>query len=196
MANTYTQIYMHIVFAVARREALISDAWMPALHAYLAGACRNRGHFVHAVGGTADHVHILVGMHPAESVANLVKELKGQSTRWVNDNHSHGAFSWQAGYGAISYSRTHVPAVKAYVENQHEHHRRVTFEEELADIFSKFGIDYQPQYMMRGFVEAAECRVPKGTPATASHPLPAVETAGYPCQMPTASAAHLFGANK
>ena len=75
MANTYTQIYMHIIFAVARREALISNDWMLALHAYLAGACRNRQHFVHAIGGTADNVHLLLGMHPAESVANLVKEL-------------------------------------------------------------------------------------------------------------------------
>lgn len=152
MANTYTQIYMHIVFAVARREALIGDGWMGELHAYLAGACRNRQHFVHAIGGTADHVHLLVGMHPAESVANLVKELKGQSTRWVNEKHLHGAFSWQSGYGAFSYSRSLVPAVKRYVENQRERHRRVTFEEELADIFAKAGVDYQPQYMMHGFV--------------------------------------------
>ena len=169
MANTYTQIYMHIVFAVTRREALISDAWMPALHAYLAGACRNRQHFVHAIGGAADHVHLLVGMHPAESVASLVKELKGQSTRWVNENHLHGAFSWQAGYGAFSYSRSLVPAVKAYIENQREHHRHVTFQEELASIFQKAGVDYQPQYMMHGFVET-DCRVPKGTPDVDGNP--------------------------
>ena len=164
MANTYTQIYMHIVFAVARREALIADEWMPALHAYLAGACRNRNHFVHAIGGTADHVHILLGMHPADSIANLVKELKGQSNIWVNENHTHGGFAWQTGYGAFTYSQSQVPAVKAYVENQLEHHRHVTFEEELADIFSKFGVDYRPEYMMHGFVEA-EGRVPKGTPS-------------------------------
>lgn len=151
MANTYTQIYMHIIFAVTRREALISNDWMLALHAYLAGACRNRQHFVHAIGGTADHVHLLLGMHPAESVANLVKELKGQSTRWLNENHLHGAFSWQSDYGAFSYSRSMVPAVKRYIENQQEHHRRVTFEEELADIFQKAGIEYNPEYIMRGY---------------------------------------------
>ena len=151
MANTYTQIYIHIIFAVARREALISNDWMLALHAYLAGACRNRQHFVHAIGGTADHVHLLLGMHPAESVANLVKELKGQSTRWLNENHLHGVFSWQSGYGAFSYSRSMVPAVKRYIENQQEHHRRVTFEEELADIFQKAGIEYNPEYIMRGY---------------------------------------------
>ena len=193
MANTYKQIYMHIVFAVARREALIADEWMPRLHAYIAGAFRQRNHFVHAVGGTADHVHILLGMHPAESVATLVKEIKGQSSHWINQTFLGGAFAWQAGYGAFSYSRTHVPAVKAYIENQREHHRRVTFEDELADIFRKFGVDYDPRYMMRGHVPAdgngndttaANGRVPDGTPATVQPSAPAVETAGYHCQTP------------
>jgi len=155
MANTYTQIYMHIVFAVARREALIDDQKMPALHAYLAGICRNRQHFVHAIGGTADHVHLLVGMHPTESVAILVKELKGQSTRWMN-NHMRGIFSWQAGYGAFSYSRSQLPAVKAYIQNQREHHRHVSFQEELADILCKFGVDYNPDYLMNGYVQPDE----------------------------------------
>lgn len=154
MANTYTQIYMHIVFAVARREALIGDAWMDELYRYLAGACQNRHHFVHAINGTTDHVHLLIGMHPSESVATLVKELKGQSTRWINERFLHGTFSWQSGYGAFSYSRSLVPAVKTYIDHQKEHHRRVTFADELADIFRKAGIEYKPEYMMKGFVEA------------------------------------------
>jgi REP element-mobilizing transposase RayT len=153
MANTYTQIYMHIVFAVAHRESLIGNEWMNGLHAYLSGACRNRHHFVHAIGGTADHIHLLVGLHPSECVATLVKELKTQSTRWINDHYLHGAFSWQSGYGAFSYSHSHVPAVKRYIENQREHHRRITFQEELADILHKAGVDYKPEYMMQGFVE-------------------------------------------
>ena len=151
MANTYTQIYMHIVFAVSRREALIGDIWRPELYAYLAGACKNRHHFVHAIGGTSDHVHLLVGMHPSESVASLVKELKGQSSRWINEKFLHGTFSWQTGYGAFSYSRSLVLTVQAYINNQQEHHRRVTFEEEMADIFRKAGIEYNPEYMMHGF---------------------------------------------
>ena len=156
MANTYTQLYVHIVFAVARRETLIADGWMPALYAYLTGICRNRQHFVHAIGGISDHVHLLVGMHPSESIATLVKELKGQSTRWVNGNHMHGEFSWQAGYGAFTYSRSQLPAIKAYIGNQREHHRHVSFQEELADIMRKFKIDYNPDYMMKGFVQPEE----------------------------------------
>ena len=153
MANTYTQIYMHIVFAVARREALIAEGWMSELHAYLAGACRNRHHVVHAINGTADHVHLLIGMHPSDSVATLVKDLKGQSTRWINERFLGGAFSWQSGYGAFSYSRSFVPAVKTYIEKQQEHHRHITLEEELADIFRKAGIDAHSEYMMRGFAD-------------------------------------------
>ena len=145
---------MHIVFAVAHREALIADSWMSDLHAYIAGACRKRHHFVHAVGGVADHVHLFVGMHPAESVANLVKQVKGQSAKWINDSYLHGRFSWQTGYGAFSYNQSLVPTVKAYVENQRKHHRRVTFQEELADIFQKAQLEYDPVYMMKGFVAA------------------------------------------
>ncbi|MBO4802192.1 MAG: IS200/IS605 family transposase [Bacteroidaceae bacterium] len=151
MANTYTQIYMHIIFAVNNREAMISDVWAEDLYRYLAAICQHRQHFVHAINGSSDHVHLLIGMHPTESVASLVKEMKGQSSRWINQKFHRGTFSWQSGYGAFSYSRSLVPAVKQYVENQHEHHRRVSFTEELEDIFRKAGIEVNPQYMMYGF---------------------------------------------
>ena len=154
MANTYTQIYMHIVFAVSRREAMIADAWCDELYRYLAGACQNRNHFVHAVNGTSDHIHLLVGMHPAESVSSLVKELKGQSSRWINEKFLHGKFRWQSGYAAFSYNGSLVPAVKTYIEHQKEHHRHVSFQDELIDIFGKAGVDYDPAYLMKGFVDA------------------------------------------
>lgn len=152
MANTYTQIYMHIVFAVARREALIADQWADELYKYMAGACKNRKHFVHAINGTADHVHLLIGMHPGESVSELVQSLKIQSTKWINEKFLHGEFGWQSGYGAFSYSKSLVPAVKRYVEKQKVHHQRVSFEDELKGILEKAGIDYAPEYMMKGFV--------------------------------------------
>ena len=154
MANTYTQIYMHIVFAVAHRDALIANEWVDNLYAYIAGACHNRKHFVHAIGGTADHVHLLVGMHPAESVASLVKEVKGQSSLWINETYLRGKFAWQTGYAAFSYNLSLVPTVKQYIANQHEHHRHVTFREEVEAMFRKAGIEYNPEYMMQGFVPA------------------------------------------
>ncbi|MBO6027151.1 MAG: transposase [Bacteroidales bacterium] len=110
------------------------------------------------IGGVADHVHIFVGMHPAESVADLVKQLKGQSSIWVNRNYLHGKFAWQTGYGAFSYNQSLVPTVKAYVENQRLHHRRKTFQEELTDILRKANIDYDPVYMMKGFVDTEKHR--------------------------------------
>ncbi len=152
MANTYTQIYMHIVFAVAHRDTLIDDTWSDNLYAYIAGTCRNRNHFVHAIGGTADHVHLLIGMHPEESVASLVKEIKGQSSRWINQAYLHGAFGWQSGYAAFTNSQSLIPTVKHYIANQKEHHRHVTFREEVEAMFRKAGIEYNPKYVMDGFV--------------------------------------------
>ena len=153
MANTYTQIYMHIVFAVARRESLIHDEWANELYKYLAGACKNRKHFVYAINGTADHVHLLIGMHPGESVADLVQSLKIQTTKWINEKFMHGEFGWQSGYGAFSYSRSLVPAVKQYVDNQRVHHKKIRFEDEMKAIFEKAGIEYNPQYVMKGFAD-------------------------------------------
>jgi REP element-mobilizing transposase RayT len=150
MANTFTQIYMHIIFAVNKREAMIGEVWRDELYHYLAAICQHRNHFVYAINGTADHVHLLVGMHPSESVASLVKEMKGQSSRWINQKFYKGTFSWQGGYGAFSYSRSMVAAVKGYIDNQCEHHRKKTFEEELAEIFQKAGIEARPEYMMHG----------------------------------------------
>ncbi len=148
MANTFTQIYMHIIFAVNHREAMIADAWADELYRYLAATCQHRNHFVYAINGTVDHIHLLIGTHPTESVSSLVKELKGQSSRWINQKFYRGTFSWQSGYGAFSYSRSMVPAVKKYVEHQREHHRHRSFAEELADIFHKAGIEAKPEYMM------------------------------------------------
>ena len=151
MANTYTQIYMHIVFAVGRREALIADEWADELYRYLAGACKNRKHFVCAINGTADHVHLLVGMHPGESVSELVQSLKIQSTKWINDKYLNGAFGWQSGYGAFSFSKSFVPAVQKYVENQREHHKKDRFEDELKNMLDKAGVEYHSEYLMKGY---------------------------------------------
>ena len=156
MANTYSQIYMHLVFAVAHREAMIADSWVDELYAYLAGICKSRKHLALAIGGMADHVHMLVAMHPAESVAELMKNLKGQSSHWINEKYCHGAFAWQSGYGAFSYNGSLLPVVKQYIANQREHHRHIPFAEEVERMFRKAGIEYDPQYMMYGLVSPTE----------------------------------------
>ena len=154
MANTYTQIYMHIIFAVGHRDSLIANAWREELHHYIAGACQNRKHHVIAVNGTHDHVHVLLGMNPSDSVATLVQSLKVQSSRWVNGRYMHGKFHWQSGYGAFSYMSSAVPKVKVYVDNQQEHHRHVPFAEEVRIMFEKAGVAYEPAFLMKGFPES------------------------------------------
>ena len=118
----------------------------------MAGACKNRNHFVHAIGGTADHVHLLIGMSPTDSISQFVQSIKVQSSKWINDRFLHGDFSWQSGYGAFSYSKSLVLAVRQYIENQEEHHKHVSFYDELVDILKKAGVDYNPDYIMKGFV--------------------------------------------
>jgi REP element-mobilizing transposase RayT len=144
---------MHIIFAVDQREGLISYKWADELYRYIVGACQNRKHFVYAINGTIDHIHLLVGMHPSDSVSELVQSLKIQSSKWINDKFHHGAFGWQSGFGAFSYSKSMIPAVQKYIESQREHHKRIRFEDELKAIFDKAGIDYKPEYMMKGYAD-------------------------------------------
>jgi REP element-mobilizing transposase RayT len=152
MANTYSQIYMHIIFAVYDRECLIKDEWRDELYRYISGACRNRKHLVYAINGMPDHVHLLVGMNPSESVSQLVQSIKLQSSKWINDHFPHGHFHWQSGYGAFSYSKSLLPNVIKYISNQQKHHQHFSNHDELIDILEKAGIEYNPNYIMKGFV--------------------------------------------
>ena len=101
MANTYSQIYMHIVFAVRDWKCLIKDEWREDLFRYITGACKNRNHFVYAINGMPDHVHLFIGMNPSESVSQLVQSIKSPSSKWVNDHYLHGDFHWQSGFWRI-----------------------------------------------------------------------------------------------
>lgn len=149
MANTYTQIYMHIIFAVGNRRSLISKTFEKNIYQYIAAACANRKHFLYAINGTADHIHLLLGMHPDESISNLVKSVKTQSTRFINENFLHDTFCWQSGYAAFSYSKSMVPIVKKYIDNQKEHHKRISFHDEFIDILNKAKIEYNKEYIMK-----------------------------------------------
>lgn len=147
MANTYTQIYIHMIFAVHDRKSLITESYSENLYKYICGICQNKNHLIYAIGGTKDHIHILIGMHPAESVSKLVQIIKSQSSKWMNDNYYRGDFGWQSGFAAFSYSKSFVPLVKRYIDNQKEHHRRKSFREELINILDKSGIEYNPDYI-------------------------------------------------
>ena len=152
MANTYTQIYLHIVFAVKNRASLIKPEYEEELYSYLAGACKNRKHHLRVVGGTSDHLHLFVGMHPAESVSSLVQSLKIQTSKWMHERYNVSMFEWQSGFAAYSYSKAFIPQVENYILHQKEHHKKVSLEDEMRELCSIAGIDFDECYLLKGVV--------------------------------------------
>ena len=128
MSNTYTQIHIHAVFAVQNRISLISKLWEERLYQYITGIIQHKNHKLLAINGTPDHVHILFGMRPSQSLSDLMQDIKGDSSRWINENRFvNGKFSWQEGFGGFSYSKSQISAVANYIEKQEEHHKTKTF---------------------------------------------------------------------
>lgn len=140
MAHSYVANNQHIVFSTAQRKPRMSEDVQPKLWAYMAGTARRLGYVVHAIGGVADHVHLLLGLPAAVSIAEATQKIKANSSRWMKQHQR--AFEWQRGYGGFAVSVSNVPAVRRYVENQPEHHRKQTFEEEFLLLLKKHGIAF------------------------------------------------------
>ncbi len=150
MGNTFTQIHIQSVFAVQNRVSIIRKAWKDELYKYITAIIQSNGHKVLAINGMPDHVHVFFGLRPTQSLSDLMQDLKGDSSKWVNDRgFVKGKFSWQEGYGAFSYSRSHVGKVTDYIRNQEEHHRKKTFIEEYTELLEKFGVDYDERYVFK-----------------------------------------------
>ena len=150
MANTYTQIYIQYVFAVQNKTSTIQPSWEDELYKYMTGFIQNRNHKLIAINGVKDHLHVFVGMHPTDSPSNLMKELKGYSSKWINENQLvPGRFQWQEGFSAFSYGRSQIDAVYQYVMKQKEHHRVKTFLEEYVEMLQKFDIEYDERYVFK-----------------------------------------------
>lgn len=150
MPNTYTQIHIHAIFAVQNRLSLISKSWEQRLYQYIAGIIQNHGHKVLVINGMPDHVHILFGMRPIESLSDLMRDIKGDSSLWINSNKLVvGKFSWQEGYGAFSYSKSQIPAVATYIESQELHHRKKSFIEEYIKILQSFDVDFDERFVFK-----------------------------------------------
>ncbi len=144
MAGTYSQIYLHVVFAVKYRHGLLAASWRPRLLQYLNATIQEEHHKPLCLNGVADHVHLAIGIRPAQSVSELVQRIKQASSRWINDERlTVGKFAWQEGYGAFSVSPTHLPKLFAYIENQEAHHRERTFRAEYQQILEAYGIAYE-----------------------------------------------------
>lgn len=148
MAGTFSQIYIQTVFAVKGRENLISKAWKDELHAYMAGVIKSKGHTSIIVNGMADHVHCFIGLQPAMAISDLVRDIKNNSSKFINDRgFVRGKFSWQEGYGAFSYGQSQIEQVYNYILHQEEHHRKKTFQQEYLELLQRFDIEYQPAYV-------------------------------------------------
>jgi putative transposase len=152
MANRYTQLYIHCIFAPKNREALIASHWEELLHKYITGIIQQRGHKMLAINGMPDHVHIFIGYNPTESLSDLIREVKKSSSTWVKSNrYSPFKFEWQSGYGAFSHSRSQVDQVAKYVMNQKAHHQKSTFKEEYLKMLHDFEVEYDEQYLFDFF---------------------------------------------
>jgi REP element-mobilizing transposase RayT len=150
MANTYTQIHIHGIFAVQNRVSLIAESWREELYRYITGIVQNHGHKMLQIGGMPDHIPILFGMRPTESLSDLMKTIKGESSEWINKRRFvKGHFSWQEGYGAFSYSKSHLDNVIQYIAHQAEHHKKRDMVSEYLEFLKIFEIDYDERYVFK-----------------------------------------------
>lgn len=148
MPNTYSQIYIQIVFAVKGRQNLIPAKNREELHKYITGIVQNREQKMLSVFCMPDHTHILVGLKPSISISDLVRDIKSGSSKCITEKGwVKGKFNWQEGFGAFSYSRSQIDSVIKYILNQESHHKRRTFREEYIDLLTKFEIEYDERYL-------------------------------------------------
>lgn len=150
MANTYTQIHLQLIFAVQYRAALINREWKSDLYKYMTGIVQNNKHKLISINGMPDHVHILIGMRPHQSLSDLLQDIKGSSSLWINDQQlTQRKFRWQEGYGAFSYSHSHLKAVINYIENQEKHQRKISFTDEYRNFLKKFEVEFDDRYILK-----------------------------------------------
>ena len=145
MPSTFLSLHYHLVFSTKDRRALIEPAWETQLHEYIGGTVNGLGGFNQGVGGTADHVHLLVGLKSTHCLADFMRELKKATSSWA---HQHNKmFAWQEGYGAFTVSPTARNAVRRYIANQAQHHAKKSFREELIELLVKAGVSYDERFL-------------------------------------------------
>lgn len=148
MANTFSQLYIQVVFAVKGRQSLLEEKWEAQLYQYITGIIKAKDQKLLAINGMPDHIHIFMGIKPNCCLSDLVREIKKSSTEFISRNNlTQQPFRWQEGFGAFSYSHSHVDHVVKYVLHQKEHHKKSTFKEEYVDLLQKFQITYDEKYL-------------------------------------------------
>lgn len=148
MANTYTQLYVHLVFAVKGRLNLIAENHREELEKYICGIISNKKSKPLAIYCNPDHTHILIGLHPSVSISDVARDIKANSSRFINEKKwIKGKFNWQEGFGAFTYSKSQIDNVVRYILNQPSHHKQTTFRDEYIEFLNKFGIEYDEKYL-------------------------------------------------
>ena len=152
MPGTFHQLYIQVVFAVQGRENLISNKWNKELHKYIAGIIKGKEQKSIIVNGMSDHIHAFIGLRPAMAISDLVRDMKNNSSNFVNDHKFvKGKFAWQDGYGAFSYSHSHIGNVYQYILNQENHHKKKTFKQEYLEFLKKFEVNYNEKYLFEWY---------------------------------------------
>ena len=148
MANTYTQLYFHIVFAVKGRSNYILENWKSELYKYISGIIANKDQKLMIVNGVPNHIHLLIGTKPNCNLSDLIRDIKANSSKWINEKKfTNFHFEWQTGFGAFTVSQSVVPNVIEYIKNQEEHHRKKTFKEEYVEFLKAYQIDFKDEYL-------------------------------------------------
>jgi len=148
MANTYTQLYIHCVFAVQHKAALLNDGWDERLRSYITAIAQGHGHKMLAINNMPDHLHCFIGLDPKQSISEMMQIIKGESSEWINkEDLTQFKFAWQKRYGAFSHSRSQISQVAKYIEDQKEHHQKVTFLDEYKKMLIDFNILYDERYI-------------------------------------------------
>jgi len=148
MPNTYSQITIQLIFAVQGRESQISPSFRDLLHKYITGIITNQKQKLLAINSVSNHIHILIGQSPSICLSDLVREIKSESSRFINENKlSPLKFNWQESFGAFSYSRSQRNDVIKYIENQQQHHQKRSFREEYLDFLRKFEVEFEEKYL-------------------------------------------------
>ena len=148
MANTYSKLYVHVVFAVKGRESLISGSWREKLYKYICGIVNNNQQKVYAINGVQDHIHILLSVKPNILLSDLIRDIKANSTRWINENKFvKGIFHWQEGFGAFSVSQSMVDKTIKYINEQENHHAKISFKNEYLDLLKTYEIEFDERFI-------------------------------------------------
>jgi len=150
--GVFSQLYIHLVFSPKNRDALLNQQIENTLFPYIGQLITNKGHKSININGMPDHIHILLGLNPKQAISDLTADIKRSSSLYINDQKMlRGNFNWQDGYGAFSYSRSHLNNIYEYIRNQKDHHKKQTFKEEYMEMLKKFDIEFKEEYLFEFF---------------------------------------------